>query len=138
MRRRALQSFEEAEEEPLINLTPLIDVVFVVLISFMILAPILDVESVDLAPSGPLSQKEGPSSEQLSFSLKGDGSIWLKGKKVTLEELEPLLKAEKKRNPRQTPQVAPDKNAPFGTYQEVKNLLERIGFQQMDVLLKPQ
>ncbi|MBM3184115.1 MAG: hypothetical protein FJZ64_02270, partial [Chlamydiae bacterium] len=54
MRKRPLQLLEEeGNEEPLVNLTPLIDVVFVVLISFMLIAPILDIDSLTLAPSGP-------------------------------------------------------------------------------------
>jgi biopolymer transport protein ExbD len=44
---------------------------------------------------------------------------------------------EKKRYPNQTPQVIQDTRAQFGTYQSVKNTLEICGFEQMDVVLKP-
>lgn len=136
MRRKAPCLFEEIqEEESLINLTPLIDVVFIVLITFMIIAPILNVESIDLALAGPFSQKESPSNSSLSISIKADNTIWLRGKRFTLQELDALLHAEKKLHPKQIPQVAPEKQAPFGTYQQVKNLLETVGFEQMEVLL---
>ncbi len=127
---------EDTAEEPLINLTPLIDVVFVVLISFMLIAPVLDIDSVDLAMSGGVEKKE-VAPTPISISVRADNTIWFQGKKVSLAELEPLLKQEKKRNPKAIPQVAHDRQAPFGTYQSLKNLLESIGFEQMDVILKP-
>lgn len=127
---------EDSVDESLINLTPLIDVVFVVLIAFMLIAPILDIDSVDLATSGGTEKKEvqtGP----ISIAVHADNSIWFKGKKVNLKELAALLQQEKKRHPNAVPQVVHDKKAEFGTYQAVKNTLESVGFQQMDIVLKP-
>lgn len=137
MRKRLrLHTDDESVEEPFINLTPLIDVVFVVLISFMIIAPVLDIDSVDLALSGGVEKKEiqpGP----ISIAVHADNTIWVQGKAVTLKELEALLRMEKKRQPRGVPQLVHDKQAHFGTYQSIKNTLETIGFEQMDVVLKP-
>lgn len=127
---------EDSVDEPLINLTPLIDVVFVVLITFMLIAPVLDIDSVDLAQSGTGEKKElqtGP----ISISVHADNTIWYQGNKMTLAQLEPLLKQEKKRHPHAVPQLIHDRQAPFGTYQSLKNTLEAIGFEQMDVILKP-
>jgi biopolymer transport protein ExbD len=138
MRRKLLPSLEEeGPDEPLINLTPLIDVVFVVLITFMLIAPVLDIDLVELAPGGSSSKKEA-SSTPLAISLRADNSIWFQGKQMNLTELEKALKREKLRYPGHTPQLIPDKSAQFGTYQAVKNTLELCGFTQMDVLLQPQ
>lgn len=140
MRKKArLSSEDEGPEEPLINLTPLIDVVFVVLISFMLIAPILSIDSVDLALSGPGSQKESPSVESsaIAISVRSDNSIWMQGRSLTLPQLELQLKDLKKRHPKAVPQLAQDTKAQFGTYQAVKNALEAAGFEQMDVILKP-
>jgi biopolymer transport protein ExbD len=137
MRKRSQPQIEEdAVDEPLINLTPLIDVVFVVLITFMLIAPILDVDIVDLAQSSGTVKKE-PQTAMISIALHADNSIWFQGKHVSLSELERLLKQEKKRHPTAIPQLVPDKSAQFGTYQALKNALELAGFEQMDVLLKP-
>jgi biopolymer transport protein ExbD len=137
MRKRFLPQPEEAsEDEPLINLTPLIDVVFVVLITFMLIAPALDIDSIDLAPSGK-GEKNDFQPSVISISVHADNSIWYQGTKINLSQLEPLLKQEKKRNPNAIPQVMHDRQAHFGTYQALKSTLEAIGFQQMDVILKP-
>jgi biopolymer transport protein ExbD len=139
MRRSRQLKEEEPVEEPLINLTPLIDVVFVVLISFMLIAPVLNLDHVELASSGPNAQKEQTSSQTASLTIhvKEDNTIWFQGQALSAKKLEEKLKIEKKRNPNQTPQVLQDHRAQFGTYQTVKNTLEICGFDQMDIVLKP-
>ncbi len=131
-KRRALE--EEVEGESFINLTPLIDVVFVLLITFILLAPLLEVDSVLLAGTASLS-KPGAQDSPWTISIRPDHSIWFRGKSVSLSELASFLKMEKKSGA--SPLVAIDKRASFGVYQDVKNTLEECGFDQMDVLLQP-
>jgi len=139
MRRRPLPLPEEEGDEPLVNLTPLIDVVFVVLISFMLIAPILDIDSISLAPSGIASRKDSPSVQNspLAISIRADNSVWFQGQRMNLAELEKHLMLEKKRRPQDTPQVIPDARSHFETYAQVKNILEACGFEQMDIVLRP-
>lgn len=137
MRKRFRSQLDDSPiDEPFINLTPLIDVVFVVLITFMLIAPALDIDSVNLAQSGGTEKKEmqtGP----IAITVHADNSIWYQGSKVSLAQLETILKQEKKRQPHAIPQLIHDMKAQFGTYQMLKNSLESIGFEQMDVVLKP-
>ncbi len=136
MRRRHLPPPDDGEgEESPVNLTPLIDVVFVLLITFMLIAPILNVDHVDLAPGGILSKQDVEESP-FAITLRSDQSIWYRGRKISLKELSSQLKAEKLRFPSQLPQLIADKNCHFGLYQEVKNVLEECGFLQMDVVLQ--
>lgn len=139
MRKRFRQLPEDDSlEEPLINLTPLIDVVFVVLITFMLLAPILEIDSVDLASSGPTSKKDSSlQSSPIVINVHADNTIWVQGQSLTLPQLEKRLREEKKRHPKAIPQLVQDSHAQFGTYQSVKNTLEALGFDQMDIVLKP-
>lgn len=140
MRRRLPSLLEEDSfEEPLINLTPLIDVVFVVLITFILIAPALDIDPIQLAASSGLDPKKDLSQVQnapISITIQADNSIWYQGKSLSLKELEGKLKAAKKQSPQATPQLLQDSRAQFGTYQSVKNLLETLGFEEMDVVLK--
>lgn len=140
MRKRHLPALEEdISDEPLVNLTPLIDVVFVVLISFMLIAPILEIDSIALAPSGPGSKKETITVQNspLAISIRADNSIWFQGQKMTIKSLEKHLLLEKQRRPNETPQMIPDAHAHFETYCQVKNVLEACGFEQMDIILRP-
>jgi biopolymer transport protein ExbD len=126
---------EESEEETHVQLTPLLDVVFVLLITFMLLAPILNVDHVELATAGTTTKNQ-PAQSILTFTVRGDNSIWFQGKIVPISQLGTILRAEKQRFPEQCPQLIADKNCHFGTYQDIKNLLEECGFQQLDVILK--
>jgi len=137
MKRRRFAVELENTDEPIVNLTPLIDVVFVVLISFMLIAPMLEMESIDLATAGVEKKKDLTSSAPLSILVKEDNTIWMEGKKYSLSELEKWLLVQKKKHPGKNPQVLHDKKASFGTYQSVKNTLEKCGFDQMDLILKP-
>lgn len=134
-RRRFLRNYHEMDES-LINLTPLIDVVFVVLIAFILVAPLLEVEQVSLAQAGPTSEKEISNKSKINIYVKEDDSIWLNHRMVDQKELIGLLKDIKKKFPNHIPQVFHDKNARFGTYQLVKNSIERSGYEQMDVILQ--
>lgn len=132
----------QAEEvvEPTVNLTPLIDVVFVVLIIFIVIAPLLDIDQIVLADSNPHGQKACLSVEEcgpIAIHVKADNSIWLNGRKVTLVDAQALLKEAYKKFPNATPQLFNDRNASFGTYQSIKNAAEAAGFKQLDIILKP-
>ena len=87
---------------------------------------------------GFIKSKKETASSPLAISIRADNSIWFHGKPTSLLELERVLKKEKALHPGDTPQLIPDKNAHFGTYQAVKNTLELCGFEQMDVVLQPQ
>jgi biopolymer transport protein ExbD len=129
-------------EEPLpeaeMNLTPLIDVVFVVLIIFIIIAPMLELDRVELATAAPT--KEGstaPETSPLAIHVKQDNTIWYDGRIVSLEQLTEVLRSSRKFSGNNIPQLFQDKRAAFGTYQDVKNAVEVAGYEQLDVILKP-
>jgi biopolymer transport protein ExbD len=127
-------------EEPSVNLTPLIDVVFSILIMFIVIAPLLELDKVELAEANPDPEngisavKEGG---PIAIHVHEDNSIWLNQRSVELTHLSELLRSEKLRHPGAKPQVYHDKRASFGTYQSIKNAAERAGFAEMDIILKP-
>ena len=122
-------------EETSINLTPLIDVVFVILIMFIVVAPLLEVDKVELASGYENSSVEKQS--RLTLHVYADDSITLNHKPVTLKQLATIVERAKIRLPNEHPQLYQDKKASFGTYQEVKTLLAKAGFEELDVILKP-
>lgn len=136
--KRTLSHLLSTEEEPSLNLTPLIDVVFVVLILFILIAPMLDIDKVQLASAAVKESKSTlPEAGPIAIHVREDNSIWVRSKKITSEQLLALLKQEKISKPSQTPQLFHDKKAQFGTYQAVKNAVEMAGFEQLDVILQP-
>ena len=128
------------EEEPTVNLTPLIDVVFVVLIMFILIAPVLEIGKVELAGAGAdakdvaLLEKED---SLLILHVEKDDSILINKIRVKPSELVRVLQEAKLRFPKVKPLVFHDKRATFGTYQTVKNSMETAGFAEMDLVLLP-
>lgn len=126
-------------EEPTVNLTPLIDVVFVILIMFIVIAPLLELDKIELAPSSPHAKNTGSVQESspIAIHVHANNEIYFKNRRVTLQELSVLLNQARKEHPQAVPQIFHDKKAQFGTYQSVKNTLEEAGFEKMDIVLKP-
>jgi len=127
-------SFQDPSEG-MINLTPLIDVVFVVLISFMIISPMLEVENISLATAGVSSKNQNKPSDHFKVYVKSDNSIWIDNKSISLLELKKI--AYKNFISKKRPIVFHDEKASFGTYQKIKNLLEITGFEEMEIALAP-
>lgn len=129
---------KEFGEEPVINITPLIDVVFVILIAFIIIAPLLQKEDVELAKAGhAATQIVAAAPTDLQIRVGRNDAIFIQGKEVQKEEVTPLLQSLKTRFPNKAPQVFFDKKSSFGTYHFLKDALEMSGFQEMEVVLAP-
>lgn len=126
-------------EEPTVNLTPLIDVVFVILIMFIVIAPLLQLDRVELAdaPAVSLAASSVQESSPITIHVHSDNSIWFNEQKVNPRDLTNQLKEAKLKFPKARPQVFHDKKAHFGTYQSIKNSAEEAGFTNIDIILKP-
>lgn len=141
MSRRFFRQLDSrAIEEPTVNLTPLIDVVFVILIMFIVVAPLLELDRVELADTAFASHDKSISVQEVSpiaIYVREDNTILVDGHPISLTHLTDYFKKAKARYPNTRPQLFHDKKAHFGTYQAVKNAAEAAGFQQLDIILKP-
>jgi biopolymer transport protein ExbD len=137
MRKKSSYRLEEDSLE-MINLTPLLDVLFLILVFFILIAPLLDFDRIELAPSSQNKEelKNGNDSQVIKIYLEKNGSIYLGTNLIQFTDLSIALDQYYKNNPKNIPQLYPDKNASFGSYQKIKNLVESIGFDQLDVVLK--
>ena len=136
-RARLAPSTDSLDDQSSVNLTPLIDVVFVVLILFILVAPMVELDRVKLA-QGP--QKEGVEADSVSalmIHVHEDNSISINKRSIHPENIGPILKALHAQNPTIAPQLFQDRKAFFGTYQMVKNAVEEAGYEELDVVLEP-
>ncbi len=136
-RRAKFRSSSESLEENLINLTPLIDVVFVILIVFILVAPMLDTDQIELPGSGVTTTTiSGHEKIPVKIMVNGKDEISLNGRRMNLGELKVALRELYAQYPSEKPHLFQDRKAHFGAYQEVKNAVEATGFSQMEVVLK--
>jgi len=137
MRQKRLHHFSsDGPDDGGVNLTPLIDVVFVVLIMFILIAPMLEIDKIKLAHGPNRESTEAISTSDLSIHVQEDNTIWINKRNINASSLKPLLIALHAKDPKLHAQLYHDQKAYFGTYQLVKNALEEAGFEELDVVLK--
>ena len=110
-----------------INVTPFVDVMLVLLIVFMVTAPLLTVGvPVDLpkTKAQALSQDREP----LSITVKRDGRIYLQNTPIAEEDLVAKLTAISQNGYDQRIFVRGDKSVDYGRVMEVMGLLSSAGF----------
>ena len=113
-----------------INVTPFVDVMLVLLVVFMITAPLLTVGvAIDL-PKTTVPEIPGQD-EPLAVSIDAKGRIFLQDTEVTLDELAPRLSAviERKRGARIF--VRGDKGIDYGRVMAVMGSLHEAGFRRI-------
>ena len=89
-RRQKSHSLHREDGLELINLTPLLDVLFVVLIMFILVAPMLDVDKVNLASGKRTSSNEETlqKSPPLAIYVGENNQIKLNKQSISLKHLE--------------------------------------------------
>jgi len=113
-----------------INITPLIDVVLVLLIIFMVVTPLLQRgKSVQLPSSKTDSERKEP--DTLLLSLPSDHSIWLETTPVTKETLPLRLGQALAEHPGRNILLKADRSLKVGAVREVLVTVKAAGFAEV-------
>ena len=116
-----------------INVTPMVDVMLVLLVIFMITAPLLQVGvPVDLPKTS--AQQVGGKDEPLVVSLNAKDEVFLGDTKYELPELADKLKAVHEQKPDQRVFIRGDKSIQYGRMMEVMGVVIDSGFRQLGLL----
>ena len=116
-----------------INVTPMVDVMLVLLIIFMVTAPLLTVGvPVDL-PKTEAKPITDPG-EPLVVSVKGDGKIFLQDSEIALDNLAPKLNAITSNKVDTRIFVRGDKSVDYGRILEVMGSLSVAGFSKVALI----
>lgn len=113
-----------------INMTPMVDVMLVLLIIFMVSAPLLTVGvPIDLpqTSANPLNEEKEP----LTITVKNDGAVFLQETPVVVEELAPRLIAITNSGYDERIYVRGDRNVNYGQVMKVMGALSGAGFRRV-------
>ena len=116
-----------------INVTPFVDVMLVLLVVFMVTAPLLSVGvSVELPESAaaPIPGQDEP----LAVSIDASGRVFIQDSEVSLETLIPRLQAITQNNPAARIFVRGDKSIDYGRVMEVMGTLNGAGFNRVALI----
>ncbi len=117
-----------------INVTPMVDVMLVLLIIFMVSAPLLTVGvPIDLPQSQAASLDTAKDKEPLAISVNGKGQIFLQETEIAIDELVPKLKAiaEARSGSDERIYVRGDRSVDYGTVMKVMGRLSAAGFRRV-------
>ena len=116
-----------------INVTPLVDVMLVLLVIFMVTAPMMTVGvPVDLPKANAPSINE--QTEPLTISIAADGQIYLQETVLPLNELVVRLRAVTAEKPDTRLFVRGDQSIPYGRVMELMGTLSAAGFDKVALL----
>jgi biopolymer transport protein ExbD len=97
-----------------INVTPLVDVMLVLLIIFMITAPLMShTITIELPTANPKTKEEPVVVPPLDLAVKQDGSMFLDDRAVTDSELRAQFAVNAQKSPQPELQIRADKAAEF-------------------------
>ncbi|HEX5777267.1 MAG TPA: protein TolR [Xanthobacteraceae bacterium] len=113
-----------------INVTPFVDVMLVLLIVFMVAAPLLTVGvPIDLPESQAKSMDQDR--EPLTVSVNDKGQVFLQNTEIAVEDLVPKLKAIGKGGTDERIYVRGDRKVDYGTVMRVMGRLSAAGYRRV-------
>ncbi|HXX81362.1 MAG TPA: protein TolR [Thermodesulfovibrionales bacterium] len=116
-----------------INVTPLVDVMLVLLIIFMVTAPLLQ-QGIDV--NLPKAKgKDMPPEERIALVIKRDQKIYLNDTPVTVGEMRKKLESVSKMNPNVF--LKADKDVSYGLVVEVMGEIKEAGIEKLGMVTEP-
>ncbi len=131
-----MKLFREPQAE--INVIPLVDIVLVILIIFMITAPLMTAGievNLPQTKDSPLTSQEA---EPLRITIFKDGTIKISGEAISLDRLSGWLAVAKERGFVKEVQIEADREANYGLVAKVLSEVKRAGFTQIGLLTIPE
>lgn len=129
MKRRTYHALSE------INVTNLVDVILVLLIIFMITAPLLQ-SGIDVKLPRTTSAAEDPS-EGIVVTITAEGGVFINDVYRTPDKWESELERLQRQKPGQKAYLRADESVGFGLVVEVLGAMKRMGFEEIGLVTRP-
>jgi len=124
-----------------INVVPYIDVMLVLLVIFMVTAPLVNPGLVELPSVGKSSQ---PPVAPMEVSIRSDESLWLRDRSVAADEVRvdrnrllQAIRQKQQKNPDQAVVISADKNVRYEAVLNVMDMLQQNQVSKVGLLAKP-
>jgi biopolymer transport protein TolR len=118
-----------------INVTPLVDVVLVLLIIFMITAPVLQ-SGIEVAVPHTKTVKE-ITEERMVVTIDRNQNVFLNGQQININQIGQSIR-QKVRDPEgQSVYVRADENVPFGAFATVMDAVKQSGITNVSIVTQP-
>ena len=119
-----------------INMTPLVDVMLVLVVIFIITAPLL-ASSIRLDLPGTDAARPNDAPRFVTVALDAQGKLFLNDKAVTAAQLADQLADSGRRNPDTEVQLRADQTVPYGRIVEVMGAAQKAGLNRIGFVAEP-
>jgi biopolymer transport protein ExbD len=119
-----------------INMTPLVDVMLVLLIIFMITVPVMK-HSVEIDLPRASSQPQDVKPQTVRLSVDADGQYWWNESVVRDEDLPRMLRAEAAREPQPELHIRGDKNVRYERVAQAMAAAQLAGLRKIGFVTEP-
>ncbi len=116
-----------------INVTPLVDVMLVLLIVFMVAAPLMTV-GVPIELPKTVAKQMNVATEPLTITVQQDRKLFLQETEITMDDLSNKLQAIAKNGYEEQLFVRADTNVSYGAVMEVMGLLNGAGYKKIGLV----
>ena len=120
-----------------INVTPMADVMLVLLIIFMVVTPMLQKGVPINLPVTEDPEKTPDTEKQLQISVKSDGTVYLGSLAVRKEQVNSELEQMHQKNPDREIAVKGDRSAKYGAVIDVLKACRDVGFNNVGLIAQP-
>ncbi len=128
-------SSSQEEEIGSINITPMVDVILVLLVIFMVTANFLKKESLNI--NLPKVQAADPNvAESVQVAITKTGVIFLEGKESTIPSLVKNLERDSKIRPNMRLTLSADENLPYGKITDLMGVIRKAGVTKIALSVK--
>ena len=119
-----------------INVTPFVDVMLVLLIIFMVTAPMM-MQGVDVNLPHTTTQPIASEEERLVISITGKKEIYLNEYKISLKTLQSKLQTIYQNRPDRAVFLRADETLPYGFVMEVMAAVRQSGIKRIGMVTEP-
>ncbi|MBN2527361.1 MAG: biopolymer transporter ExbD [Deltaproteobacteria bacterium] len=117
-----------------LEVTPLVDVVFLLLIFFLLTATYVKNPNIDIDLPKASSQELFPKNKDVTIAVKRDGTVKVDKDTVTMKELESYLKNRLKKSGKEAVVIVKaDKGARHGKVVSIMDMAKRVGYSRLAI-----
>jgi biopolymer transport protein ExbD len=124
-------------DEPEINITPMLDIVFIMLIFFIVTTSFIRETGVEVEKPTALTAEPRPQGNVL-IAIRDNDEIWMNKQQVEMHEVRPEVERAKAENPESAVVLIADRGARTGRLVEVMDQVQAAGINRISVSAEPE
>jgi len=120
------------KDEPEINITPMLDIVFIMLIFFIVTTTFVRETGVEVERPDAITAEPRPQANVL-IAIRDNDEIWMNGRAIELSDVRTMVQRAQAENPEGSVILISDKGARTGTLVDIMDQVQAAGVTRMAI-----